>query len=70
MQPPFKFGFSKERSKAFSTYQKQIRGSPWRIPLEGVIFLYTVFGWGEFRGDGKHRKENVEENNVFHRLAS
>ena len=29
----------------------------------------TVFGWGEFREDGKHRKENSVKNSVFHCLA-
>ena len=24
------------------------------------LISYTVFGCGEFRGDGKHRKENAE----------
>ena len=29
----------------------------------------TVFGWGEFREDGKDREENRVENSVFHYLA-
>ena len=28
-----------------------------------------MFGWGENREDGKHRKENRIENSVFHCLA-
>ena len=35
-----------------------------------IIRLYTVFGWGKFREDGKHRKENAKENSVFHFLAN
>ena len=34
-----------------------------------MFTLNTVFGWGEFRGDGKHREENRVENSVFHYLA-
>ena len=33
------------------------------------IKTYIVFGWGEFRGDGKHREENRVENSDFHCLA-
>ena len=29
----------------------------------------TLFGWGEFREDGKHREENRVKNSVFHCLA-
>ena len=29
-----------------------------------------MFGWGEFRNDGKHREENRVENSVFHCLAN
>ena len=32
-------------------------------------YFNTVFGWGEFREDGKHREENRVENSVFHCLA-
>jgi len=28
-----------------------------------------VFGWREFRNDGKHREENKVENSVFHCLT-
>ena len=28
-----------------------------------------MFGWGEFREDGKHKEENKVENSVFHSLA-
>ena len=31
--------------------------------------LYTVFGWGDFREDGKHTEEKWVENNVFHCLV-
>ena len=34
-----------------------------------MFTLNTVFGWGEFREDGKHREENRMENSVFHYLA-
>ena len=33
-------------------------------------FTYTVFGWGEFRKDGKPREENRVENSIFHCLAN
>ena len=32
-------------------------------------YSYTLFGWGDFREDGKLREENRVENNVFHCLA-
>ena len=31
-----------------------------------TLWTYTVFGCGDFRGDGKHRVENWVENSVFH----
>ena len=31
--------------------------------------MYTVFGWVDFREDGKHREEKWVENSVFHCLA-
>ena len=39
--------------------------------LAGLFSLdfYTVFGWSEFREDGKLREENRMENCVFHCLA-
>ena len=30
-----------------------------------ALWTYTVFGWGDFRGDGKHRVKN----SVFHYLG-
>ena len=36
---------------------------------EGEMFPYFVFGWGEFREDGKHREKNKAENSIFHCLA-
>ena len=33
------------------------------------LFLYTVFGWGGFGEDEKHREEKWVENSVFHCLA-
>ena len=35
-----------------------------------VLYIYTVFGWGEFRKDGKHREENRVKNSIFHCLAN
>ena len=32
------------------------------------MFSNTVFGWGEFKGAGKHREENRMENSIFHCL--
>ena len=34
-----------------------------------TLWTYTVFGCGDFRGDGKHRVENWVENSVFHCLG-
>ena len=36
---------------------------------EGEMFPYFVFGWGEFREDGKHREKNKAKNSIFHCLA-
>ena len=41
----------------------------------GVVYLrlcnllYTIFGWGDNREDGKQREENRVENSVFYCLA-
>ena len=34
-----------------------------------MLDYYTVFGWSENKEDGKQKKENKVENNVFHCLV-
>ena len=51
-------------------YQKLLCTAHQIYPQDPWILLFNiVFGWVDFRGDGKYRKENWVENLVFHCLA-